>query len=91
MKAFFHLPLELLRRIDPEGTRRHQDSFLKLELHLFPKIGKLPIDEINKKPLQKLFDELAIKGLCRIVNQFQSLYLYVIAGRCGILKNFGML
>ena len=35
----------------------------KLELHAFPEIGNLPICEINKKRLQKLFDGLAIKGL----------------------------
>ena len=35
----------------------------KLELHVFPAIGKLPLNEIDKKRLQKLFDELAIKGL----------------------------
>jgi len=35
----------------------------KLKLHAFPEIGNLPICEIDKKCLQKLFDGLAIKGL----------------------------
>ncbi len=35
----------------------------KLRLHVFPVIGKLQVDEIDKKCLQSLFDGLAIKGL----------------------------
>jgi integrase len=33
-----------------------------LECHVFPEIGRMPIDEIKKPQLQALFDDLAIDG-----------------------------